>query len=159
MGHQWLGWHQGASGFYIAFAFKWRAISLSQGLVHSAPSPRAPGPFCLIFLAFVHLVPIALVLSFWRQEFSQGFLTSSLQSEMETAETRSSPAFWNSVLTLKASSLSADLPALSLHLWFSLCPPSLAGLLDVALAHNTSEKGFPYSSLPPPPGGGLCFSG
>lgn len=33
-----------------------------------APSTRAPGSVCLIFLTFVHLVHIALVLCLWRQE-------------------------------------------------------------------------------------------
>lgn len=77
-----------------------------------APSPRAPRPFCLIFLTFVHLVPIALVRAFGGRSSSGGFWPVPSRVRWRQAEAGPSPALWDSVLTL-GPPLSAELPLLS----------------------------------------------
>lgn len=149
MGPQWLGWRQGALGFYIAFAFKWTAISLSQRLVHSTlPLPELLGLSISSFLLFSiwsHSTNFALLEA--EGSSSRGFWAAPSKVRWRRVESGPNPALWS-------------LPRGFFTLIF-LHPVCILGIPSAHIPwHGYSTWHWPmipFSSLPPPPGGELCF--
>lgn len=120
------------------------------------PSPRAPRPFRLTFLTFVHLVPIALVCAFGGRSSSRGFWPVPSKVRWIQAEAGPSPAFWDSGLPWGLFLL--NFPC-SVQPAFVVSPLPTLPCRDtpLELAQGTRKKSFPFSASLPPPGGGLGF--